>query len=269
VARKKISPTCLVARASLAARLRKIRQELFGKAGGPELARRLDVPPRSWYNYENGVAVPAEVLLSFLELTAANPKWLLNGEGPRFLPGGDDGLVSKLTPLELIRRGLESLERWSQEVTVVAEAPTGEITSEYVDVGLYPITEIAHAVPDPARIEGYVLAYRQWLPNPMATIGTRVIDNAMHPVLPLGSIVAVDRTVTDPQKLDGRMVAACPDGVPMIRWLEIHGPHLLLRPNHSSKDFPSIPVVCDEPAIGSIVGQVVWSWNNLAFQHSM
>ena len=30
------------------------------------------------------------------------------------------------------------------------------------------------------------MAYRQWLPNPAQTIGVRMTDDAMHPILPSG-----------------------------------------------------------------------------------
>ena len=73
-----------------------------------------------------------------------------------------------------------------------------------------------------------MLAYQQWLPNPAETIATRLIDDAMHPILPAGSIVAVDRSITDPRKLHGQMVAARPKGVPMIRWLDVSGRHVHL-----------------------------------------
>lgn len=68
----------------LSERLRQLREELFGKDGGPELARRMGIPARTWYDYETGVTVPAEVLLGFLEETGADPHWLLTGEGPRY-----------------------------------------------------------------------------------------------------------------------------------------------------------------------------------------
>ena len=83
----------------------------------------------------------------------------------------------------------------------------------------------------------------------------------MHPILPAGSIVAVDRSVTDPAKLHGQIVAACPEGVPMIRWLDVHGRHIILRPNHNvGRDYPLIPVEFDAQA-QVIIGQVVWSWS--------
>ena len=71
-------------RDGIARRLREIRQELFGEMGGPELARRLGLPARTWYGYETGVTVPAEVLLAFLEMTGANPMYVLFGKEPKY-----------------------------------------------------------------------------------------------------------------------------------------------------------------------------------------
>ena len=122
--------------------------------------------------------------------------------------------------------------------------------------------EIANSVLDPARLEGHVLAYRQWLANPTETIGVRLTDDAMHPILPVGSIVAVDRSVNDPLKLSGQIVAVRPDNhEPMIRWLDISGRHVILRPNQSGKDFPLIPIEYDSKNKSMIIGKVVWSWS--------
>ena len=137
--RRKSVSTC---KARLSRRLREIRQEIFGEHGGPELARRLSLPARTWYNYETGVTVPAEVLLGFIEQTGANPTWLLNGEGPRYRNANDDRLLSELTPVELIRRGLEKLERASTERgrVVAPENLPGDEASEFVAIGLYPLS---------------------------------------------------------------------------------------------------------------------------------
>jgi SOS-response transcriptional repressor LexA len=263
VARKKTTKVRINVKASLSRRLREIRQESFGDHGGPELARRLNLPARTWYNYETGVTVPAEVLLSFIEQTSANPAWLLNGEGAKYRQSKDDRLISELSPVELIRRGLEELERSPGEIAIVTpeSLPSFE-ASEFVAIGLYPLSEIANPVLDPGRAEGHVLAYRHWLPNPTATIGVRLTDEAMHPILPVGSIVAVDRSVDDPFKLSGQIVAARPnDQGPMIRWLDISGRHVIFRPNLSSKNFPLIPVEYDAQNKHMVIGQVVWSWS--------
>ena len=47
----------------------------------------------------------------------------------------------------------------------------------------------------------------------------------------------------------------------MIRWLDFHGRHLILRPNHNvGRDYPLIPVEFDAQ-VPVIIGQVVWSWS--------
>lgn len=263
MARKKTPKIRVNVKASLSRRLREVRHEIFGEHGGPELARRLDLPARTWYNYETGVTVPAEVLLGFIEQTGANPMWLLSGEGERFRGPNDDRMLSQLTPVELIRRGLEELERSSSDVMIAApENPPGPNASEFVSVALYPLKDIGDPMLDPARSEGHVLAYRHWLPNPTETIATRLADDAMHPILPSGSIVAIDRSVTLPLKLHGQIVAAQPEDAPMIRWLDVSGRHVILRPNNTAgRDYPLIPVEFDDRDKSLIIGQVVWSWS--------
>jgi transcriptional regulator with XRE-family HTH domain len=262
VARKKTPKVRVNVKASLSRRLREIRQELFGDHGGPELARRLGLPARTWYNYETGVTVPAEVLLGFIEQTGANPTYLISVEGSRYRRTSDERLLSDLTPVELIRRGLEKLERSSSDVFLVTpENLPNEVASDFAAVSLYPIDEIGKRVLDPMKVEGYIMAYRQWLPNPSHTIGVRLVDDAMHPILPAGSIVAIDRSIADPIQLDGQIVAACPDGTPMVRWLEVSGRHVILRPNQQGRDFPLVPVDLEDHYHEFVIGQVVWSWS--------
>jgi len=249
-------------KASLSRRLREIRQDLFGEHGGPELARRLNLPARTWYNYETGVTVPAEVLLAFIDQTGANPVWLLSGEGSKYRRGQDDTGLANLSPIELIRRGLEKLEQEPSDVTIVApENLPGEFKSEFIAVSMVPLLELTRGGIDPSRVEGYILAYRQWLPNPGATVGVRLTDDAMYPILPAGSVVAVDRSKTDLHSLQGRMVAVCPENEPMIRWLDLSGRHMILRPNQPSREHPLIPVEVDDDSSGMLIGQVVWSWS--------
>jgi hypothetical protein len=65
-------------------------------------------------------------------------------------------------------------------------------------------------------------------------------------------------------ELRGRIVAACPDGVPMIRWLDVSGRHLILRPNLTSHEFPLVPVEMGEDEPNIVIGQVVWSWSRFS-----
>jgi hypothetical protein len=68
----------------LAERITTLRIEMFGSRGGPELARRLGIPTRTWYNYEGGITVPGEILLKIVEVTSVEPMWLLHGRGPKY-----------------------------------------------------------------------------------------------------------------------------------------------------------------------------------------
>ena len=263
MARKKTSKTRVSLKASLSRRLREIRQEQFGEHGGPELARRLNLPARTWYNYETGVTVPAEVLLAFIDQTGANPLWLLSGDGAKYRSGLEDSVLSDLSPIQLIRRGLEKLEQEPTEVVIVSPAdPDGKTMSDFVAISLIPLAGLVRfSEPTGSSLDKHILAYRKWLPHPRETVGVRLLDDAMAPILPEGSVVAVDRAVTDPDRLQGRMVAACPDGNPMIRWLDLSGRHLILRPNQASREHPLIPIELDRLSEGIILGQVVWSWS--------
>lgn len=69
----------------LAGRIRVLREELYGEHGGPMLAERLRLPYRTWTNYEDGCTIPAQVILKFIDVTGADPHWLLTGEGAKYL----------------------------------------------------------------------------------------------------------------------------------------------------------------------------------------
>ncbi len=60
-------------------RIRAIRQEHYGQDVAA-LAAALSIPERTWLNYEDGVVMPAEIMLGFLELCGADPGWVLNGK---------------------------------------------------------------------------------------------------------------------------------------------------------------------------------------------
>ena len=53
-------------------RVREIRISEFGE-DVEGLAEDLNIPPRTWLNYEAGCSIPAEVLLGFIAITKATP----------------------------------------------------------------------------------------------------------------------------------------------------------------------------------------------------
>lgn len=78
----------LVIKTDLARRVRLVREELYGAHGGPMLAASLELPFRTWHNYETGCTIPAPTILRFIEVTDADPHWLLTGEGERYRSRG-------------------------------------------------------------------------------------------------------------------------------------------------------------------------------------
>ena len=74
----------------LARRIREVRVELYGAHGGPLLAEALQIPFRTWLNYESGCTIPAPSILRFIELTRTSPHWLLTGCGEKYVPVAGD-----------------------------------------------------------------------------------------------------------------------------------------------------------------------------------
>jgi transcriptional regulator with XRE-family HTH domain len=68
----------------LAQRVRAIRMERYGEYGAFLLADALGLSQRTWSNYESGVTIPGATILRFIEVTGADPHWLLTGEGNRY-----------------------------------------------------------------------------------------------------------------------------------------------------------------------------------------
>jgi hypothetical protein len=84
MARRKTDQDLVRSKLAIAARLVALRSEIHGERGGPEMARRLNIPVRTWYNYEKGITVPAEIILKVIKLTGVDAAWLLDGSGPMF-----------------------------------------------------------------------------------------------------------------------------------------------------------------------------------------
>ncbi|WP_435018002.1 hypothetical protein TA3x_005630 [Tundrisphaera sp. TA3] len=73
-------------RIAFAGRIRRIRLDAFGEDGIGRLSEALGILPRTWENYEAGVTIPDLIILRFICLTGAAPRWLLADEGPAYGP---------------------------------------------------------------------------------------------------------------------------------------------------------------------------------------
>jgi hypothetical protein len=215
MARRKTLPESLRAKLALAERLSILRLELFGERGGPEMARRLGIPVRTWYNYEGGVTVPAEVVLKIIELTAVEPVWLLHGKGPKFrqsprVEQREPGARPSVTVGDLLRTALQILEN---ENTGLDRNDRTSVVSR----------NVAYETPvgPPAR--------KEWLEAQQENRCIQVAGNAMAPVVADGAYVAFSRYEEESSQLDGKMVVVWQEGGPMIRWFRDCGRYALLR----------------------------------------
>lgn len=215
MARRKTLPESLRAKLALAERLSSLRLELFGERGGPEMARRLEIPVRTWYNYEGGVTVPAEVVLRIIELSSVEPVWLLHGKGPKFRqqPRMDQRDASNKPAMAvgaLLRTALQLLESDG------SAAVSGDEISPSTDSGHF---EPPHDTP----------ARKEWLEAQQENRCIQVRGNAMAPILADGACVAYSKYDEDPRQLDGKMVVVWLENQPTIRWFSHCGRYGLLR----------------------------------------
>lgn len=209
MARRKTLPESIRAKLALSERLACLRLELFGERGGPEMARRLGIPVRTWYNYEGGVTVPAEVVLKIIELTSVEPSWLLHGKGPRFRNHPQSGQIEAsarpaTTVGALLRTALQLLESNGEES------------------GRQPADHSLEAPPT-------ATARREWIEAQQDNRCVEVKDDAMAPILADGARVAYSKQEEDPKQLDGKLVVVWLNNEPTIRWFQDCGRYAMLR----------------------------------------
>lgn len=239
MARRKTLPESLRAKLDLAERLAILRLELFGERGGPEMARRLGIPVRTWYNYEGGVTVPAEVVLKIIELTAVEPGWLLNGKGPKFRSASradrsDSGSQPTMMVGALLRTALQLLE--GEAPPEHGGGPPRLLESDHPALGLGGAerheARSGEAQHDTLLSGGHDrgdVARAEWVEARAENRCLHVADDAMAPVIAEGASVAFSRDAEDAAALDGKIVVVWIDHSPLIRWYQDCGRYALLR----------------------------------------
>jgi hypothetical protein len=244
MARRKTLPESVRAKLALAERLAALRSELFGDRGGPEMARRLGIPVRTWYNYEGGVTVPAEVILKIIELTAVEAGWLLHGEEPRFrhvrTDRGDVVGQPTLTVGALLRTALQMLEKdepaWTKREEMSAgpdhlESPAPGAEWNAAD----PRTPRESNRADSSDRIGddagprFSQSRREWLAAQRDNRCVQVSGDSMTPILADGASVAFAPGEEDTRQLDGKLVVTWVENQPLVRWFQHCGRFALLR----------------------------------------
>lgn len=252
MARRKNAPESVKVKHGLSERLREIRTELFGERGGPDLARRLEIPVRTWYNYETGVTVPAEIILRIVELTSVEPIWLLRGEGPKFRsrvdesPPGTGKMLEENSVPALLRAALHRLEQAQRQPSpshhvspLVSLRDTREAEGEGPDLALVGGDRVAMGPLTPADGTPYTVACREWDDARRSLRHLRVIDDSMAPIVAEGAIVAFAESEPVSEGLDGKLVVAKIDGQECVRWFQLSGRYALLRAENPATDPPT------------------------------
>lgn len=244
MARRKNRPESIQEKCLLSERLREIRIELFGERGGSEMARRLQLPVRTWYNYESGVTVPAEVMLRFMALTSVEPHWLLNGEGPKYrsashAPSHGDSASTRDSVRDLLRTALRRLEQREEAGLDPAQPRHGSGSAVDRPIGNHPKLEkpedvvlfpvVTHPESNGVVASDYVVAHRDWVDAQQPCCCVRVEGDAMSPVLADGAYVAYSEIEEPYEALGGALVVAWTPEGPIVRWFDHAGSFGVLR----------------------------------------
>ncbi len=268
MARRKNAPESVRVKHGLSERLRDLRTEFYGERGGPDLARTLAIPVRTWYNYETGVTVPAEIILRIVELTAVEPVWLLRGEGPKFRhvphllvdPAREPNDLAGSSVATLLRVALDRLERKEKAAKVAIAAGRGEeevgveeagLVLMGVDrAGLDPLTPADGPRYDAARVE--------WMAARLAFRHLRVADDSMAPIVAEGARVAYAEAEPASADFHDKLVVTQIDGQSVVRWFQHCGRYALLRSENPATRPPSHLVDLGGPEVDRLFHRVLW-----------
>jgi hypothetical protein len=275
MARRKTLPESVRAKLALAERLANLRSELFGERGGPEMARRLGIPVRTWYNYEAGVTVPAEVILKIIELTSIEPSWLLHGKGSKFRQGAPErretGTPPAITVGALLREALQLLESQGPADRRASTADDEAITrppgdhDESTPVDDNPAeadTDLnaengeghpAHHGADPGSA-----ARSEWLAARREGRCIDIVGDAMTPVVADGASVAYSSQEENADQLHNKLVVVWHEGRPMVRWFQNCGRYALLRAENPDANPPQILIDLEDHDQPARFRRVLW-----------
>ncbi len=274
MARRKTLPESVRAKLALAERLASLRAEMYGERGGPEMARRLGIPVRTWYNYEAGVTVPAEVILRIIELTSIEPSWLLHGQGAKFRQGTPERRETGSTPAAtvgaLLREALHLLEEQNPtpdrrpSADEALTRPPG--TQEPAAVGSMPVAGLREEGPTDNGIDSHADhgagltpdARSEWRAARRDGRCIDVVGDAMTPVVADGASVAYSAHEESPEQLHNKLVVVWHEGQVMVRWFQNCRPYALLRAENPEANPPQILIDLEDQQQPVRFRRVLW-----------
>jgi len=268
-----------------AERLGQIRKAAYGKHGRSAFARALGIPLTSYLNFENGRVPPMNIIVKMMELTRVNPRWLVHGEGAQYLPQ-DVELPPAEDAASLLTALLDENARLKEQVLAAKRsthpailvipadvdpktwlAEQGQIQAAADEHVAVPILLGKNAENPPENVfeadkDGWLLCSRSAIKHPKATFGFRVQDDAMAPTVPEGSLVGVDCSVQDPERLlkagSGLVAVRHRSEGCVLRQLVKAKEHWLFLSTATSEKHPPIVWVEGAETGCPIVGRVVF-----------
>lgn len=141
-----------------------------------------------------------------------------------------------------------------EELAQESQGPLGIDPQDYVSLPLLPGETQQFEVPEKSHVDDYMVARRDWCPNPDQTICWQYNGKGMKPLLAEASIIAIDLSQTDRSQLDGKMVLARhAEHGPRVKWLLREGHSLILKPEN-----PDVPSYDVGAGGWQILGRVIW-----------
>ncbi len=199
-------------------------------------------------------------------------EWIMSGKGPKRVEGENtpekEGVVDLSTD-ELLE---ELSKRLTERETVTVHEPVlvwgdrsrverHEALDNYRTVPLMASAAAAgHGRVIDEEIESWAIIHDSIVPEGHEVRAVRVEGDSMEPLLPEGTIVAVDLSVDDPEAVDGHMAVAQRDSEVVIKWWMCHEHCVTLESENSAYGAIVLEPGEEEQAL---IGQVVWAWQDL------
>ena len=210
----------------------------------------------------------AQNIAAVLEVDVA---WLLEGKGagPRDAEGSLAHMPDGLLVAEVERR-IGQARAIPQPVAFTADPEDVRLLEgdSYVSIPYAADTAAAgHGRVMEDEVAGYVVAHQRIAPHPDRLCCVQVDGESMLPVLPDGSIVAIDLSQRDPRACIQKIVCArTEDGEIVIKILLGAAGHIVVLNSWNTADEQfkrSIEIDTQENA-DWLIGRVVWAWVDLS-----
>ncbi len=207
-----------------------------------EFARDLDISASALRNYERGRIPSMLFVYNLSRRKNVSADWLLTGvEKPKAPPSARLNIVVGKEAQKHFAH-IESMENYVMVRLLSDAAAAGNPTCI-----------------DDNDIEGYAVIYRAWCQNPEMTTCVRVRGDSMFPLLPDGSIVAINHQESSPERLRGKVIAALVDDGVTIKYLDYTDRHFILYPENRQYS----PIFIEKNQENIIIGKVEWFWGRL------